>query len=81
MEHFGSKILDLVCNVQINKKGKGFKEYVPRRARTASTAVVVGTTIQTTVLFLTVTTTTLTTATTTLVSVWCVPAQLLLCGR
>ena len=55
MEHFGSKILDLVCNVQINKKGKGFKEYVPRRARTASTAVVVGTTIQTTVLFLTVT--------------------------
>lgn len=47
-----------------------------RRVRlTASTAVVVGTIMQTTALFLTVTTTTLTTRTTTLVSVLCVPAQ------
>ena len=50
-----------------------------RRVRlTASTAVVVGTIMQTTALFLTVTTTTLTTRTTTLVSVLCVPAQLFL---
>ena len=46
---------------------------VPRRALTALSAVVVGTTILTAVRFLAVATTTLTTAATTLVSVMCVP--------
>jgi hypothetical protein len=53
-------------------KGKGYKEYEPRRALTASTAVVVGSAMRMAALFLAVATTTRTTAASALVSVWCV---------
>lgn len=59
--------------VTMQKQKEEVTQLAPRRGRTASTAVVVGTTIRTSVLFLAVADSTLTTAPATLVSVWCVP--------
>lgn len=59
--------------VTIQKQKVEATQLAPRRARTASAAVVVGAAIRTTVLFLAVAATTRTVASSTLVSVWCVP--------
>ena len=59
--------------VTMQKQKEEVTQLAPRRGGTASSAVVVGTAIRSTVLFLTVTATTFTAATATLVSVLCVP--------
>ena len=59
--------------VTMQKQKVEATQLVLRLGLTASTAVVVGTTFLTAVLFLTVATTALTTAAATLVSVWCGP--------
>ena len=59
--------------VTMQKQKEEVTQLVLRLGLTASTAVVVGAAVLTSVLFLAVTTSALTAAAATLVSVWCVP--------
>ena len=59
--------------VMTQEKKEAVTQLAPRRACTASPAVVIGATILSSVLFLAAIATALTAAATSLVSVWCVP--------